>query len=102
MAGCIQGTKGPDLLEPTRQAQLGSRIDRQAATLANIAARHRQITPAKMVLTNNAPKRIRLERRDWRELAETLLSATTDHMLTKTATWPAPWKELKTEWFLAK
>ena len=57
------------------------------------------MTPVKMVLTNNAPKRIRLERRDWRELAETRLPATTHHMLTQTAT---PWEELKTEWFKAK
>ena len=67
-----------------------------------MAARHRQMTPAKMVLTNYDPERIRLERRYWRELAETRLPATTHHKLTKTATWPAPWEELKTEWFKAK
>ena len=85
MTRCIQGAKVPDLLELARQEQLDSRLERPAASLANMAARHRQMAPAKMVLTNNAPKRIRRERRDWRELVETRLSAKTHHMLTKTA-----------------
>jgi hypothetical protein len=36
-----------------------------------------------MMLTNNALKRIKLERRNWRELVETRLPATTHHMLTQ-------------------
>ena len=62
MTGCFQGTKVPALLELARQEPLDSRVERQAASLANMAARHRQLNPAKMVPTNNVPKRIRLDR----------------------------------------
>jgi hypothetical protein len=60
MTGCIQGTKVPDLLELARKEPLDSRVERQAASLANMAARHRQRMQPRMVLANNTPKRIRL------------------------------------------
>ena len=102
MTGCIQGTKFVDLLELARQEPLDSRVDRQAASLANMAARHRQQTPAKKVLLNPTAKRIRQTRRGWRELAETRLPAETHAKLAATATWPAPWEELDVKWIEAE
>ncbi|HSG21182.1 MAG TPA: reverse transcriptase domain-containing protein, partial [Burkholderiaceae bacterium] len=100
--GCIGGTKVEDLHALARQEPLEARVERQAASLANMALRHPQNTPARQVITPHpGPKRIRPQISTWRDVAARRLPPTVHARLAPLARWPAPWEELEVEWLAA-